>query len=122
MLLGALFLFVALLLIIIIVLTLPQQKIKTAAPIRDNKYVETVTSCGKVEGLLNDGAVAFRGIPYAVPPLGDLRFQPAKPLNNIDYCWNGTLLAHNATETCLQVKSFINKQITGLKLVHGTYF
>lgn len=90
---------------IIIVLTLPQSVVNTAAPIRDNKYVETVTSCGKVEGLLYDGAVAFRGIPYARPPIGELRFKYAQPMNNIDYCWNGTLLAHNATDTCLQIHS-----------------
>lgn len=86
------------------VLTLPPRAVNTRAPIRDNKYVETVTSCGMVEGLLNDGAVAFRGIPYARPPLGDLRFKYAQPLNNMDYCWNGTFLAHNASETCLQVR------------------
>lgn len=85
-------------------MTVPQKPI-TSAPIRDNKYVETQTSCGKVEGLLEDGAVAFRGIPYARPPLGDLRFKNAQPLNNISYCWNGTLLAHNTTETCVQVRN-----------------
>lgn len=84
-------------------LTVPQNGVNTEALIRDNKYVETVTSCGKVEGLLHDGAVAFRGIPYARPPVGDLRFKRAQPLDNIDYCWNGTFLAHNASETCLQV-------------------
>lgn len=55
--------------------------------------------------LLEDSSFAFRGIPYARPPIGDLRFKYAQPLNNIDYCWNGTFLAHNATDVCLQVLS-----------------
>lgn len=55
--------------------------------------------------MVEDSAVAFRGIPYARPPIGELRFKYAKPLNNLDYCWNGTFLAHNATETCLQIHS-----------------
>lgn len=47
--------------------------------------------------------MAFRGIPYARPPLDDLRFRAAKPLNNIEYCWNGTFIAHNSTDVCLQI-------------------
>lgn len=53
--------------------------------------------------ILHKGAIAFRGIPYARPPVGELRFKPAKPLNSISYCWNGTLLAHNETDYCLQI-------------------
>ncbi|CAH1985199.1 unnamed protein product [Acanthoscelides obtectus] len=72
-------------------------------PVKDGKYVVTVTSCGKVEGILDDGGIVFRGIPYARPPIGDLRFRYAQPLDNLDYCWNGTLLAHNSTPVCLQL-------------------
>lgn len=53
--------------------------------------------------ILDDGAVAFRGIPYARPPLGELRFKSAQPLNNLNFCWNGTFLAHNSTATCWQI-------------------
>lgn len=100
-----------LLFIIILAIIIPSGRRVYDAPIRDGMYVEAVTSCGLVEGILNDGAVAFRGIPYARPPLGDLRFKPAQPLNSIDYCWNGTMKAHNATETCLQIHS--NGTLTG---------
>lgn len=72
------------------------------APVRDGKFVEAVTSCGNVEGIYEDNAFAFRGIPYAIPPVGDRRFRPAELIDDIDYCWNGTLAAHNATKTCWQ--------------------
>ncbi|XP_058123675.1 neurotactin [Anopheles ziemanni] len=72
------------------------------APVRDGKYIETVTNCGRVEGVLEDGSFAFRGIPYAVPPVGANRFKAARPIENIEHCWNGTLKAHNATPVCWQ--------------------
>lgn len=77
-------------------------KIPRVAPIRDGKVL-AVTSCGLVEGLVEDSAVAFRGIPYAKPPIGDMRFELAQVIDDIDFCWNGTYLAHNSTTECLQV-------------------
>lgn len=72
-----------------------------AAPIRDGKVL-AVTSCGTVEGLVEDSAIAFRGIPYAKPPIGNLRFEHAQVIDDINFCWNGTLKAHNSTPECLQ--------------------
>ena len=37
------------------------------------------TSAGKVEGTEEDGLCVFRGIPYAAPPVGELRFRPPQP-------------------------------------------
>jgi len=58
------------------------------------------TAQGKVQGkLINDGKVrAFLGIPYAAPPVGDLRWkapQPALP-------WKGTREATNFGAHCAQ--------------------
>uniref|UniRef100_A0A182J1I1 Carboxylesterase type B domain-containing protein n=1 Tax=Anopheles atroparvus TaxID=41427 RepID=A0A182J1I1_ANOAO len=72
------------------------------APVRDGKFIETVTNCGRVEGVLEDGSFAFRGIPYAVPPVGENRFKAARPIDSIENCWNGTLKAHNSTPVCWQ--------------------
>ncbi|KAL3266643.1 hypothetical protein HHI36_010806 [Cryptolaemus montrouzieri] len=103
-----------LLVLIIITITFSIEKeVICEAPVKDGKYVETVTSCGKVEGLVEDSAVAFRGIPYARPPIDELRFKYAKPLNDIKYCWNGTFYAHNATDNCLQIHS--NGSISGVE-------
>uniref|UniRef100_A0A182PHM2 Carboxylesterase type B domain-containing protein n=1 Tax=Anopheles epiroticus TaxID=199890 RepID=A0A182PHM2_9DIPT len=73
------------------------------APVRDGKYIETVTNCGRVEGILEDGSFAFRGIPYAVPPVGPNRWRAAQPIESIEHCWNGTLKAHNSTPVCWQI-------------------
>ncbi|XP_057319252.1 neurotactin [Microplitis mediator] len=91
------------LLIFIIIISVacagPQQLIK--APVKDGK-VEATTSCGPVQGVLEDGGFAFRGIPYALPPVNNSRWKPAESLNRIEYCWNGTYLAHNSSEFCWQ--------------------
>lgn len=94
-----------LIVIIIIIFATSGKRYPTSPPVRDGKYIEAVTSCGKVEGMLEDSSFAFRGIPYARPPIGDLRFKYAQPLNSLDYCWNGTFIAHNATDVCLQILS-----------------
>lgn len=81
---------------------LANTKATHVAPIRDGK-VQAVTSCGLVEGLVEDSAVAFRGIPFAKPPVGELRFEHAQLIDDIAYCWNGTLKAHTTTSECLQL-------------------
>ncbi|GMW06464.1 MAG: carboxylic ester hydrolase [Nevskiales bacterium] len=37
------------------------------------------TSAGAVRGAARDGIVVFRGIPYAAPPVGPLRWRPPQP-------------------------------------------
>src|SRR5690349_10869678 len=37
------------------------------------------TKQGKVQGGMNEGVSAFRGIPFAAPPVGDLRWRDPKP-------------------------------------------
>ncbi len=37
------------------------------------------TKCGKLKGTFEDGLYVFRGIPYAAPPVGKLRWQAAEP-------------------------------------------
>ncbi|XP_043257374.1 neurotactin [Colletes gigas] len=70
--------------------------------VKDGNYVEAVTSCGPVQGISEDGAFAFRGIPFAISPLENRRWQPAEPLRRIEHCWTGTYLAHNSSDVCLQ--------------------
>lgn len=53
--------------------------------------------------LVEDGAFVFRGIPYAVSPVGERRWKPAKALESLESCWVGTLPVHNATPVCWQI-------------------
>jgi para-nitrobenzyl esterase len=49
------------------------------------------TTQGALRGAWDGGVATFRGIPYAAPPIGDLRFRPPEPFAN----WRGT---RDATE------------------------
>jgi len=50
------------------------------------KQAVVKTKSGKVEGSYQDGLYVFKGIPYAAPPLGELRWmtpQPVKPWDGV---------------------------------------
>jgi para-nitrobenzyl esterase len=49
-----------------------------------NDFVAT-TIHGKLEGSISDGILGFKGIPYAAPPVGPLRFRPPAKLA----AWSG---------------------------------
>jgi hypothetical protein len=72
----------------------------TIAAISPAKADPIATSAGQVSGvLLPDGVVrAYKGIPFAKPPVGDLRWrapQPAAP-------WSGTRVADKFGAICAQ--------------------
>jgi para-nitrobenzyl esterase len=54
---------------------------------KDEEIVGPVvhTALGDLRGFLRDGIAAFYGVPYAAPPVGDLRFAPAVPVGS----WSG---------------------------------
>ena len=70
--------------------------------------VETVVQLphgrGVVRGALSGGggARAFRGIPYAQSPTGELRWRPPQPARR----WAGTLDATRAGPSCMQAPGF----------------
>jgi para-nitrobenzyl esterase len=37
------------------------------------------TGCGKLEGIVERGLYVFKGVPYAAPPVGELRWLPPQP-------------------------------------------
>ena len=53
-------------------------------------------SDGTVEGAIKDGYLKFKGLPYAKPPVGDLRWTP--PVE--EEKWSGTLKANKFANTC----------------------
>jgi hypothetical protein len=60
------------------------------------------TADGPVRGLTKNGVNVFLGIPYAAPPVGDLRWKPPQPAKR----WRGTLDASHYANTCTQVTTF----------------
>ena len=53
---------------------------------------------GLVQGVSEDGLTVYRGIPFAAPPVGDLRWRAPMPATN----WNGILLADKFGPTPVQ--------------------
>ena len=52
----------------------------------EEKFVVETTK-GKIQGYFNRGVIKFKGIPYAAPPIGNLRFKPPVPVEP----WEGIL-------------------------------
>jgi para-nitrobenzyl esterase len=59
------------------------------------------TESGLVRGLSANGAQEFLGIPYATPPIGDLRWKPAMPVAR----WRGIREATTLPPACAQLPS-----------------
>ncbi|MDI9700213.1 carboxylesterase/lipase family protein [Burkholderia cenocepacia] len=57
-----------------------------------------VTADGAVQGTLNNGVIAFKGIPFAAPPVGDLRWRPPQPVA----AWSGVRQATSFVHDCMQ--------------------
>lgn len=62
------------------------------------------TGNGKIQGkAAPNGVVAFKGIPYAAPPVGSLRYKPPQPAKP----WSGTLKAFDFGKAEAQPKGGI---------------
>ncbi len=72
----------------------------SAAPVSKAQPAQAVrTRSGLVEGTLEAGGVrAYRGIPYAAPPVGELRWRAPQPVA----AWTGTRKATEFGARCLQ--------------------
>ncbi|NUU20622.1 MAG: carboxylesterase family protein [Streptomycetaceae bacterium] len=60
------------------------------------------TRSGPVRGQVHDGAEEFLGLPYAAPPVGDLRFRPPQPPAR----WSGVRDATAQGPACVQFADF----------------
>lgn len=60
----------------------------------DHVKVET----GRLKGVVRDGVVSFKGIPFAAPPVGDLRWRPPQPAK----AWSGIRPASGYGADCMQ--------------------
>jgi para-nitrobenzyl esterase len=58
------------------------------------------TSYGPVRGVCTEGTCAFKGIPYAAPPVGELRWRPPEPAA----AWTDPFGAQSYGPECMQVE------------------
>ncbi len=63
-----------------------------------NDPTTVVVEQGILKGYMDDGLVIFKGIPFAKPPVGDLRWAEPKPAES----WNGTRSATEYEPACWQ--------------------
>ena len=59
----------------------------------------TVTG-GEVQGVVNGNVASFKGVPFAAPPTGELRWKAPQPVNP----WNGVKKADTFAPGCIQDK------------------
>jgi len=57
--------------------------------------------CGNVRGRFNGKAYSFRGIPYALPPTEERRWEAPEPLRK-EHCWTGEYKATEFENQCVQ--------------------
>ena len=53
---------------------------------------------GKISGTSNAGVRVFKGIPFAAPPLGELRWRAPQPI----VAWSGVKTADTFGPQCMQ--------------------
>ena len=64
----------------------------------NDQALTIATQKGKVKGVRRDGMREFLGMPYAAPPLGDLRWQPPQPADS----WSDVRAADKFADHCPQ--------------------
>jgi para-nitrobenzyl esterase len=59
---------------------------------------------GRLQGTVEDGLAVYRGIPFAAPPVGDLRWKPPQPPPK----WSGVRQAAEFGRACMQINPAIS--------------
>ena len=73
------------------------------APVTAGSGATVNAPAGELEGLIEGGVRVFRGIPYAMPPVGPARWKAPAPLPR----WNGVRQALEFGPQCLAPKSTV---------------
>src|SRR5580698_5659300 len=60
------------------------------------------TDAGLVDGSAQDGVMVYKGIPFAAPPVGDLRWRDPQPVTP----WSGVKQADHFSPECMQTGAY----------------
>ena len=74
----------------------PAATSQTPAPSQTPPVVRVES--GELQGVVDDGVASFRGIPFAAPPVGGLRWRPPQPAAP----WTGVRQAAEFGADCMQ--------------------
>jgi para-nitrobenzyl esterase len=72
------------------------------------KHIRVNSPAGKVEGLLEGKVRVFKGIPFALPPVGPARWKPPSPMPR----WKGVKEAFDFGPACWQPKPTLSNVYT----------
>lgn len=67
-----------------------------AKPVQASAVVSV--DSGQLQGVEADGVISFKGIPFAAPPVGELRWRPPQPMPR----WTGVRQAAEFGRSCMQ--------------------
>ncbi|MFN8490245.1 MAG: carboxylesterase family protein [Caldilineaceae bacterium] len=75
------------------------QKSTSASAAQSPAQLIVKTESGSLEGVSSEGVIAFKGIPYAAPPIGDLRWRAPQPVQP----WTDVRKATEYGHDCMQM-------------------
>jgi para-nitrobenzyl esterase len=91
---------------------------RTAASTASTGEPVVQIGAGTLRGSNAGSAIAFRGIPYARPPIGELRWQPPQP----PLPWQGVREALQPGSACTQRTSGLTPFIAPMAEAYGSHF
>lgn len=68
------------------------------AQTQQHEAPKVVVANGELEGINDAGVMTFKGVPFAKPPVGDLRWRPPQPVDD----WDGVRSAQKFGPRCMQ--------------------
>jgi para-nitrobenzyl esterase len=87
------------------------------APAAQSQAPATVrVDSGEVQGVVDDGVLSFKGVPFAAPPVGELRWRPPQPAAK----WTGVRQAGDFGASCMQGRGFGPSPGAGAPPAQGT--